>query len=202
MKWWEHLRDWLAGQATKLDLAQLGVSGPMATVSAEISRTGYSTEAERAAARAKLQGLCLELVSDPALRMQDVTGDGIPDTQCSAAVRRACERYGFFGFAGLRANMIVSRLKSGTARGWRPAPAARAIEHALRGGLGIAGKEYQPSGHVAVIAPEPGRLSGSWGKIVPVVANVGKPPNRIMVASEAFPVSQGEPGYWIFGETA
>jgi len=48
-------------------------------------------------------------------------------------------------------------------------------------------------GHVAVVYPAPVQRSGSWNKMVPMLANIGKT-NGLMRTSQAFPV---EPDYFV-----
>lgn len=146
----------------------------------------------------ELDELCMELVTDPDLKQRDYDGDGDLDTFCNRAVMRACRRYGERRLDGKRANQMVSLLTVGLS-GWARASAEQAIAHAAAGGLAIAGKHYPSVGHVAVVAPRPGQFSPSWGKVVPVLANVGTArAHGLRRASEAFPVSLGEPDYWTF----
>jgi len=48
-------------------------------------------------------------------------------------------------------------------------------------------------GHVSVVYPAPMQRSGSWNKMVPMLANIGKT-NGLMRTSQAFPV---EPDYFV-----
>lgn len=176
------------------------VDGPTIAGHLELG-SGYDrTEDERMKAE-ELDNLCHELIADPALWAHDITGDGKPETFCSQAVRRAANRYGCSDFGAeldpITANMICDRLAGGLP-GWRQDTGDRAAAHALKGGLAIAAKAYEPHGHVAVVAPRAMQHSGSWGKDVPVLANVGKPPNRFEKVSEAFPVAAGEPGFYLY----
>lgn len=163
--------------------------------------SGFDKQAEEAERKAALDSLCTDLVTDPLLASRDVTGDGKAETFCNRAVQRAACAFGCrdFGAEGdpVLANEMVLRLQGGLP-GWRQDTAERAAGHAMRGGLAIAAKAYAVHGHVAVVAPEPCQESGSWGKFVPMVANVGKPPNGIKKTSAAFPVADGEPDYFLY----
>jgi hypothetical protein len=69
---------------------------------------------------------------------------------------------------------------------WREDSWERAVAHAMKGGLAFIGEEAQPGeahGHVATVAPRPMQRSPSWMTDVPVVANVGKPPNAYKLLS-------------------
>ena len=81
---------------------------------------------------------------------------------------------------------------------WTKDSGEKASEHAEKGGIALAAKVYPMHGHIAVVFPK-GSLawSGSWGKLVPFVANVGKR-NGVMKTSEAFPVLEGQPEYWLY----
>lgn len=203
-EFWKAVEDFLRGAAAKDQLQRANGGKPLPSLSGTITMglpTGYNAEAARAAARATLEALCQELVSAPDLVSRDITGDQEPETFCNRAVQRAAERYGCVLFAGLTANMITARLAAGLP-GWRRVTGIQASLHALAGGLAIAAKQYPRNGHVAVVAPRPVAWSGSWGRSVPYVANVGRPPNAVKKVSEAFLVASGEPDYFIFGETA
>lgn len=199
MTWLDKCLEVMAGAFVKDKLAEMGATpgDPSFTLSVGLP-SGYSVDAERAEAVAKLETLCHELISDPALMSRDITNDGIPETFCNRAVIRAAQRYGCYALDGLSANAITAILP--ITSGWQLTSQDRATQHAQRGGLAVAAKSYVGHGHVAVIAPRPMELSGSWRHTVPMVANVGRPPNRIKKTSEAF--TGDEPEYFIYGEVA
>mgnify|MGYP007031184691 CR=1 FL=1 len=160
--------------------------------------SGYSVENERKEKSEKLNILCLQLINE--FPSKDFDGDGkVDETYCNFAVQKAARYYGYKLFDNKNANSITEYLELGLAT-WHKDNGLRAAYHAMIGGLAIAAKKYPKHGHVAVIAPRPCEFSGSWGKEVPIVANVGKK-NGFMKVSEAFPVKDGEPGYYLYGET-
>ena len=118
-------------------------------------------------------------------------------TYCNLALAHSAAAYGCFTLRGLMANDIVRSLATGSLDRWQLVAYPRAIDHALKGGLGLLGKAYPHHGHVALIAPRPGQHSPSWGVLCPIVFNVGKR-NGLMKASEAFPVKEGMPQAWIY----
>lgn len=200
--WWEHLFEILAGLFAKQKMEAISGGGSGNSIGGKVTvaalPTFYSVEQERAMAADSLRALCLELVTDPALVSRDITGDGHPETFCNRAAQRAANAYGCHDLDGMRANQMVATLQASLGD-WRRENGERAALHAQRGGLAFAAKAYEPNGHIALVAPEPCKLSGSWGKLVPVVANVGKT-NGIMKTSQAFSVADGEPEYFVYRE--
>lgn len=91
---------------------------------------------------------------------------------------------------------IMEENKSGL---WKKVTGEQAAIHACAGGLAFAAASStmleEAHGHIAAIYPEPVQFSGSLGKLVPVITNVGML-NEIERASMAFPVSKGEPHYF------
>ena len=156
--------------------------------------SGYSVEAERMANLEKLRALCEEVIVDPALMPKD----GI--TYCNIGVKRVARAMGCADFSeNDTANMMVDIMEFRP--GWRKDNAERAADHAMKGGLAVAGKMYPGHGHVAIIYPEPCQFSGSWGKPTCMLANVGQK-NGLIKTSGAFPVASGEPAFYLWGETA
>ena len=184
--WWQRLLDALIDQSVT---PAGGVGGHV-----WIGGTGYDAAKERTMDAAKLDALCLQLVAAPDLQPA-------PDgrTFCNFAIQRAAAAYGCRDLDHLMANDMAAQLPA--LPGWRQVGGARAAMHALAGGLAIAAKAYPAHGHVAVVAPRACEYSGSWGRSVPVVANVGRQ-NGFMKCSQAFPVAEGEPLYFAYGETA
>ena len=154
--------------------------------------SGIDIAKERAAARDKLKKACNDIVSMPELHM---VGDV---TYCNVAVQLIAKRLGCTELDHMTANQMVDFLEKSDK--WRKDNGERAASHAENGGLAVAAKQYYQHGHIAVIYPY-GTLgfSGSWNKLVPYVANVGKM-NAIIKVSEAFPVTDDEPFYFLRGE--
>lgn len=184
------LRDFLAGLSAEPRISGKGTSYGKAV---PITKTGYNTEAERMANREKLRVACFAITADPTLKMKP---DGT--TFCNFGVQRVAAVMGCNSLRGLMANDMWYFM-SNPLNGFSKDSGMRASIHAVRGGLAIAAKRYHPHGHVAVVAPEACQLSGSWGRLVPLCANVGRK-NGIMKVSEAFPVDQGEPDYFLYGD--
>lgn len=144
-----------------------------------------------------LKDYCDYIISAPEFKKRDITGDGKDETFCNRAVRYVSVKMGCMDFSPEdSANSMVDVM----ADKWRKATAEEAIFHARNGGLAVAGKKYSSHGHVAVIFPDFGSYSGSWKKVVPMVANVGQSPNAVKKTSEVFPVKEGEPEYFIWDD--
>ena len=142
-----------------------------------------------------LQDECDAVISDPSLE----PSAGV--THCNEGARRVAHAMGYLGFddESLLADDMVRIMNDGAP--WEKVDGATATAHALAGGLAFAamssvelGEEH---GHIAAIYPAPMQPSGSLGKDVPMVANVGKQ-DREEKVSAAFPVALGEPDYFIW----
>ena len=160
--------------------------------------SGYSVEGERAMDADNLRRLGEAIILKWPPRAEK---DGTMTTFCNRAVQEVAAAYGCQDLDGMMANDMAQALGGGLVPGWARARGDMAAKHARRGGLALAAKEYTGHGHVAILAPESMQFSGSWGYDVPCVYNVGKK-NGLMKCSEAFAVAQGEPAYYIYGETA
>jgi len=141
-----------------------------------------------------LRDILLDLVNDPDMKPSDMDGRPGKETKCNLAVNRICQAFGIFCFQGKLANDIVGMLKD-ELEGWSEVKASQAAAHAMTGGLAIAARKGLGHGHVAVIWPAALVMSGTFGKKVPWVANVGKDCG-IMKMSMAFSAKKGEPSYW------
>lgn len=139
----------------------------------------------------ELRKLLTDLVKDPSLTMRP---DGT--TFCNFGVQRVVKAFGL-DFDGLMANDIYDRLAESVGKDWLKVAGQQASDRAQRGGLAIAAKKYAVHGHVAVLFPAPMTVSESLGREVPQIANVGKK-NAVMRVTEAFPVKEGEPDYFIY----
>lgn len=129
-----------------------------------------------------LRQLCEAVLEDP--RYQPKYGI----THCNEAVAEIAYGLGYGGLSGLMANSIVTLMDIH----WQKVDGKRAAELASQDVLVVAGHKDTPHGHVAVVYPAPMQRSGSWGKDVPLLCNVGKR-NAIMRASQAF---RTEPVYY------
>lgn len=121
-------------------------------------------------------------------------------TYCNFAAWEICAAmdYTVFGDNKMMANQMFDHMIADPA--WTIQDSGRANAHAMKGGLAIAAAKADGHGHVAVVYPGPMLFSGSLNKYVPCLANVGRTnKNGIIKASEAFPVSKGEPTYFLLG---
>lgn len=153
----------------------------------------------------KLKSFLDALVKDTSLKQ---LADGT--TFCNVGVSRVC---GLFEYGGLSL-LIKGKPQPMMARqmitaiceknsGWLVCEGKQAADYALRGGFAISFMSMapEPHDHVAVVYPAAMQASGSLGKFVPMVANIGKK-NEIMKSSGAYPVAKGEAKYAILLEAA
>ncbi len=142
-----------------------------------------------------LMEACDAVIADPALE----PSAGI--THCNEGARRVAQAMGCSDFddANLLADDLISIMNAGGL--WQRVDGQEASEHALLGGLAFAAlssaRLEETHGHIAAIYPAEMEYSGSLARIVPMVANVGKQ-DREEKVSAAFPVSKGEPDYFIW----
>ena len=138
----------------------------------------------------RLKRICDSVVADPYLVAVD-QGDKLK-TFCNLSVYRICRQFASNNdFDGLLANQIFDYCA--TSDKWAKVDGPWAAEFAQSGGLAIAAQKEKGHGHCAVVYPAPMIRSPSWGKDVPVIANVGKT-NGIMACSRGF---KTEPSYFV-----
>lgn len=129
-------------------------------------------------------------------------GEGV--THCNQAARKAAQFFGCHEFddPAMLADDMISTMESNASGKWQVNDGPRAVLQALNCGLAFAAmtsKELgEAHGHIAVIAPLTPQYSGSLGRDVPMIANVGAR-NGMIKVSEAFPVAKGEPRYFRWG---
>ena len=147
--------------------------------------SGLDIESERMYRRGRLltaQGEAI--VMFPA----DSLPDGVLRTKCNFGVAHIAARMGCYDLSGLTANQMLHKLSMGVP-GWREDEWQRATLHAMRGGLAVIGWPHpdpKGHGHVVTVSPLEAQTSGTWGCAVPMVANIGKPPNDFKRLSGAF----------------
>lgn len=191
------LYDHLAAKSAEPD-----TDGPSIGFSKPIAWTGHNEDDHQARMREQLLAFCEEAVNNPEWEAHDIDGKPGDETFCNRSTAWISSQMGYPDLEGKTANEIIDYLR--TAPGWRTDTPKRAQRHANRGGLGIAGKEYDPHGHVAVIAPGECVPSGTWGEMCPRVAHIGKPPNKMTHANYSFPVKDEDgnptepPEYFIY----
>lgn len=168
-----------------------------------------------------LQRFCIQLVADPALQPEYNSDGALVRTHCNQASRKAAQLLNCSEFDNeeLLADDMYAIMKSNVSKRWKVAGGQEATLHALNGGLAFAAMPGaalgETHGHITVICPLGMQRSGSLDKDVPVVANVGKgdpgsplgvadkhgvrrKKNWICKASQAFPVKEGEPAYFVW----
>lgn len=195
--WYVQLFEAAVSALTKERLKAAGADSRFVTVSGDFSWTGHDSVAEAAARVGTLRAACEAAVSDPDLAASDIDGDGDQDTKCNWGLQKVAAAVGCLRFHGKRANEIHALCLSEPLE-FRPLTTERAIEAAKQGGLVVASLPNPAgSGHVAAVYPSSGGESGSLGGlVVPMVANVGKPPNGVVKASKAFPVARYRDIHW------
>lgn len=156
--------------------------------------SGYNTAMDRAERKQRLKDICITVLADP-----DMVQEGAV-TWCNRGNGIIAAHMGCFEIT----EFMLAKEQIEEARGsskFIQGTAEEAAAHAKEGGYGFAGRIYEDSAHVDAIYPTDTKHSGSWDKQVPLVAHIGRAPNGIMRASEAFPVSEPEPVYFLYGET-
>ena len=146
----------------------------------------------------KLKYFLDALVKDKSLKQKP---DGT--TFCNVGVHRGAQLFKYDGFTTkegwpLMARSMIEVVKA-RKTGWLICESKQAVDFVLRGGLGVSFMEFAPDphDHVALIYPAKMEASGSLGREVPMVANIGKK-NAIMKSTGAYPVARGECRYAIF----
>ena len=124
-------------------------------------------------------------------------------THCNAAARcislaMGCQEFDNLSLMAEDMGLIMARNESGC---WAKATGEEATAHALIDGLAFAfmfaEQLKEVHAHIAAVYPETMQMSGSLGREVPVVANIGKTVGVIR-SSQAFPVAAGEASYYIW----
>lgn len=157
--------------------------------------SGHSVQNDREKRRAQLRLEIEASLKFPGHQPKD------GKTYCNFHTRRVAAKMG----ANLP-QMMANDLHDYLEKNWRKDTGARAQAHAEKGGLAVASKKYPVHGHLAPIFPTGSMaFSGSWGKLVPYVGNVGKTVG-VMSTSHAFPVKDSsgnplpEPEYFLWGD--
>jgi hypothetical protein len=135
-----------------------------------------------------LASACEKVINIPAFQP-------LPDgtTYCNYAVDLICFMLEYPGFGGLTANQIYSKCKERHRQGSAEEAAQWADEY---GYIAIASHFNQSGhGHCAVIYPKKMEISGSYGRPVPFIANVGHI-NGILKVSQCFKL-EDEPHYFL-----
>jgi hypothetical protein len=135
---------------------------------------GNAVEEERMEQAIRLKALCDEAVTNPAWVEHDITGDGKTETFCNRAARFIAEGMGCFRFRHDQSANQMLRAMAADPENWLAEDdLARLSKAACRGALAFVGIEDEPHGHINAVAPLPMEQSGTWGRPVPMVAQVG-----------------------------
>lgn len=144
-----------------------------------------------------------EIIADPTLAPEKV--NGVLVTHCNQGARRAAQALGCHEFddENLTAEDMGEIMDANASGKWLKVIGSTATVHALNGGLAFAfmsaEKLKEKHAHIATIYPLSMQMSGSLGKEVPCVANVGKT-DAEEKESLAFPPADGEPDYFCWTE--
>lgn len=176
-------------------------------------------------AGADLLAACDAVVADVALFPEYDAAGNLLHTHCNASTltlahAKDCHDFDVLpGADPMMADQMHEVMAANASKRWKRGTGVEAAAHALGGGLAFASATAamlgERHGHIAGVRPEATRFSGSLGKDVPMLANVGrgdpdKPlgaPNKAGVrrkpnwnckASQAFPPAKGEPDYFLF----
>lgn len=154
---------------------------------------------------AALKAAQAAILADQSLQPVKDAAGRIVETHCNFGAERVAQAMGCRELDGLKANGQCAVMLENASGLWAKAEGAAACAHAMAGGLAFAamtaaqlGEEH---GHIASISPEPMQWSGSLGRSVPMIVNIGRQ-DADERASMAFPVAKGEPDYftWSGGE--
>lgn len=130
----------------------------------------------------------------------EFNADGsIKATFCNQFIQYICNGYGYGDFNGMTANEMVDFMAD-FKNGWiSPTDDQVAQSHANNGVIVISGfKNPAGHGHVCLVLPGTIEKSGSFGRAVPKVANVGKDVFFGKKLSFAFQASDA-PAYYVLG---
>lgn len=148
-----------------------------------------------------LKDVCDSVISDNSLA--PVIQDGkILETHCNEGAQRIANALGCRELDDMNADAQHRVMEENLSGLWEKVDGADATLHALDGKLAFASATHEMlgepiHGHIAAIYPAARMWSGSLGKDVPMVANIGKSDREERV-SEAFPVDRGEPDYFVW----
>lgn len=140
-----------------------------------------------------LERICRMVANSPQFKM---TEDGT--TFCNMAVRKILEGVGIDLFFSdelnrvMLANEMIDYMEASRSKFAKLEDGTDAASEASQGIIVIACEKGSSHGHVSVVCPIGMEQSWSWGKLVPMLANVGKK-NGILRASQCF---QEEPTYY------
>ncbi len=146
-----------------------------------------------------LKDVCDHVIYDLSLQPEKDMFGKIVRTHCNEAAQRIANALGCTELDGVTADEQYSIMRDNVSGCWRQVYGVEATLHALDGKLAFAAMSsaqlHESHGHIAAIYPVSMQRSGSLGKDVPMVANVGTQNGEVKV-SQAFPPAKGEPEYY------
>jgi hypothetical protein len=148
-----------------------------------------------------LKAACDAVLADPKLLpVKDAAGN-IVETHCNFGAIRVANAVGCHELDGKMADQQYTTMDDNASGLWLKVTGDAATAFAQLGGLAFACASSkmlgEAHGHIAAVYPAPMQFSGSLGKNVPVVANIGKTDTE-EAESRAFPVAKGEPSYFVW----
>ena len=149
---------------------------------------------------AVLKAACDAVIADPDLAPKRVKG--ILVTHCNEGAEKVAEAMGCTELSGYMADEQYQIMSGNESGKWKKVSGSEATIYALGGVLVFAALPSQrlgeAHGHIAAVYPVGMQWSGSLGRDVPVVANVGV--NDVAEKdSLAFPPADGEADYFKWG---
>jgi hypothetical protein len=150
---------------------------------------------------AKLKSAQAAILADQSLQpVKDAAGN-IIETHCNFGAERVAREMGCLELDGMVADDQYATMARNASKLWAKVSGQTAAAHAMAGGLAFAAMTAaqlgDAHGHIASISPEPMQWSGSLGKDVPMVVNIGRV-DTDEKESMAFPVAKGEPSYFTY----
>lgn len=159
-----------------------------------------------------------DLVRDSTLFPAYDVGGNLQKTFCNFGVLRQAPGEVFEQFKDMMAEQMACAMRDDKTGIWKPCSGLDASNWALDGKRAIAAMTAEEMGeahaHVARVYPAMMEMSGSLGRGVPLVANIGKgdpskdlyglpggaqtKPNWVCKSSQAFPIHSGEAHYFLF----
>lgn len=151
---------------------------------------------------AALKAAQAAILADQSLQpVKDASGR-IVETHCNFGAERVARAMGCRELDGLKADDQCAVMLGNASGLWAKVGGTEACAHAMAGGLAFAAMTAaqlgEDHGHIASVSPEPMQFSGSLGKEVPMVTNIGRA-DLDEKESQAFPVAKGEPDYFTWG---
>ena len=148
-----------------------------------------------------LKAACDAAVKNPKYQPVFNAAGNFMESFCNEGAQSIANAMDCHELDGLDADQQHAVMLANVSGRWTKVDGDALSNHVQAGGLGFASATSamikQAHGHIAAGLPAPMVWSGSLGKLVPQVANVGIA-NAEEAESRAFPVAFGEPDYFIY----